>query len=407
MRLFLIVWLGLLLSVGVRLGETSGCRVDSGGLVEGYPSWVLENDFVRASVVPGCGGRIANFFSKTMRCEYLLPTVITREEIVPGCPAGIVQTNWGGLEDWFWGTVPSRGAKRYDGVILERGGRSAAVRVSRDMRGFRLERTMRLRAESASLEITTSIRRISEPPARAQYWAHTYIQPFASDGTVRGEYLSSVPALKQPAGGDVKVDRDQVVHETPAPGNRFIVPAQGWWAMTHVPTRKTFVQLVPVAQVAGGGYLYTNVMEEGGINRITQEVIFRPITLSPEQEVVYVMKWCPAAGLSRVDYADDHMVLEIADCSGPVVRGRVAVVGGPDARFFSIGVNSNGDYAEGTPVAFDGLKPGVAADFACRLPVAGNTAGAGLRIRVFDAGNKVISENLVLIANGTGGKGEK
>ena len=139
-----------------------------------FSALVLENEFVRVVLVPGFGGRIAEYVLKPSAVNQLLPLEAEKKQVMPGVSKTL--TNNGGFEDRFWDRTTPNNISPYQTTILEKGPARILVKLTWENDDQKIERTVSLSAGSTELQLDVKITNKSAQPAAWQYWAQAMVQ---------------------------------------------------------------------------------------------------------------------------------------------------------------------------------------------------------------------------------------
>ncbi len=295
----------------------------------GYESLILENEYIKATIIPDSNGRIAEYIYKPIGSNYFLPYQeqrISTNPLLELARAVVAETNFGGYEDWCWETGLQKSKIKYEAKVLKKEGREVAVALipPGEKGGVRLERTVSLKDKSTELKIEISINNQSE--SSYSYWMHSMVQvggDFKYDDYIifplrktSRRFLNNKTEIVPEESLLVK----KRVREEP---NLFYLPSQPWWALIDKKKRLIVGQVIsPTLLTKERTVLYSNCGESWDssgpvmvqIPAMTQEIIF-PI-VKPEEERTFTISLVTISGMDNLSYLNREMGISVEQKEG-------------------------------------------------------------------------------------------
>lgn len=184
---------GLVLFLHVP-GLYSACRITETGGGQGVAGIVLENDFVRATILPSSCARVSSLILKSTNEEFFAPLEESVVEISPLLPRS-VRSNGAGFKDWIWGSTTSSGTA-FTYRILASGADEVCVELIGTLAVFDVKKVFRLRQDSAILTQEITISNPTNRKLTLDYWAHLMVNPkvFNSDRPTKGVVVAALDA---------------------------------------------------------------------------------------------------------------------------------------------------------------------------------------------------------------------
>ncbi len=278
MRSFLLVFgLGLVLQAQ---GLYSACRITEITGAQGITSIVLENDFIRASVLPSSCARLSSLILKSTKEEFFTPLEESTTEISPLLPRS-VRSNGAGFKDWIWGSTTPSGTP-FVSRILASGPDEVCVELTGTLAVFDVKKVFRLRQDSAILAQEITISNPTDQRLDLDYWAHLMVNPkiFSSGQPTKSVVVAALdtnPTILRGKKTETFGERG-VFTGTVGSSYHFIAPIEPWVAKVSSISKSALVlrfgPFVP-------GKVLASVWQSEAASSL--EVIFPSKELAPQE----------------------------------------------------------------------------------------------------------------------------
>lgn len=376
-----------------------------------FPSLVLENPWLRAAVVPGLGGRVAELTYKPTGHDELYRNPVLKP------------TRWGPPEQGWWLAaggmewclpVPEHGylwAETWPARTVDGAEAIAAVVESPPGPPLSVQVAVRLPVDEAALHLAFRIRNQADRSISFAYWTNAMLAPGAGSHPSEGlRFLLPADEVQVHSTGDPRL---------PGPGQRaswpvwngialdrptawegwlgiFAVPRarEGWAAVYDLGADEGVVRIFPAEVVPGikafafgqgPGSPASRAWTDDGSAYVELQGGLAPTfgdrtALGPGEEVAWEEVWYPVAGLGNLVHAGRHAALGLAQGQdGPVlllhtlrpVRG-VLVLAGPGGEVL---LRHEGEAAPGAPL---------------EVPIRGMSRPAPAEVRLLDENGKTL-----------------
>ncbi len=321
-RLLIAAVLGALLSCAVHAQE---CRVLRTPAAVGE-TIRLENGLLSATVPLHLNGVISSLQWVANNTEFITASTTEVEEFFPGLGLYYIrpERNYGGFEDWLWGTRLHMAHRSYRLLAEENGPARAEVTIGWEDSQRVIIRSMAMTARSALMEIRVTVTNKTSETASIAYWGHLSVRP-GGEVTLNdtNRMLLCIPARSVPAPVQklsIVLNSDQLLLKGITTGNIFAPPAQNWWACVNAAKKLAFVMFFDRAAMDPDGLLYCNVSDATAQQQepiVTMELIYPKLDYGGGKSRTFLMQFGVANGVNRVHAAGAWGVL---DCSGAIFR---------------------------------------------------------------------------------------
>lgn len=317
-----------------------------------YRTLVLENDFVRLTILPELGGRIYRWEDKIAGRD-----ILYHNSVVKPTQWG-VQGWWlavGGME-WDF-PLPDHGLHGYQPWQVEKiaESRSAAVRLTRAARdGLTVQVTVSLSADRRFFAVTTELGNEGAEPLEIHFWANAMLAPgsgnsiapgtrlvwpadaFIVHGSAGSRALAMGAEVDWPAGSGVDVSQ---LDNWPTQLSFFATPAAQRSAAGLVDPNGDLAvvrsfphRLVPGVKAFYGPGLDPTLWTDGNSNHYFElwggpSINFAtPLRLAPHQNLHWTEQWYTVPGLGEFVAANANAALALHS-TGEDTELRLAVTG--------------------------------------------------------------------------------
>lgn len=257
---------------------------------------VLENDLIKAVILPSSCARVASLVLKSTKEEFLTPLDESVTEISPLLPKS-VRSNGAGFKDWIWGNVTPSGVP-FTVKILTSTLEEVSVEFQGTLAVFDLRKVFRLKRNSAVLEQEITFTNPTTQKLTLDYWAHLIVNSnvFSSGPPNRSVLVAPIDAQpafirgkKTESFGSRSVFTAQI-----ASSYHFFAPIEPWVAKVS-PTSGTalVLQFAPFS----AGDVLASVWQSDDASSL--ELIFPPSELAPQGSKTFQMN---IAAAPRVDH---------------------------------------------------------------------------------------------------------
>jgi len=290
------------------------------GTYQGYKSWVLENEYVKVTVIPEVGGRIVEYIYKPTGNNYFLPY---REQKISNNPLlGLSKTkmesNSGGYEDRFWKRRNEPNQSEYLVNIISRKGRQVSLKLTRLLGEDKIgiEKILRLQDRTTELQLAIKIINQSEYPV--SYCPHFRVQPgddfYWDDFVIIPVHNRLNISLEKTE----TITNPYVLMKKAVEGEFVFQPVQPWWAVIDLHKKLVIGQIFLSAHSTIEGISFINrnrkIWDSQGrllseAPALTQEIVFPPLGVGEEQELFFSL--VTAVGLDTISWIDNNFALQI------------------------------------------------------------------------------------------------
>ena len=298
-----------------------------------FPSLVLENEFIRVTLVPDFGGRIAEYILKPSAANQFLPFQAEKKQALPGVFKTI--TNHGGFEDRFWNIDSPNSIAPYKATILEKGPVRLAVQLAWENEVQKIERIVSLSGDSAELQLEVRITNKSAQPATWQYWPAAMVQAGGDFAPKGSDWMyTTVRASKADAKA---VPGSRIRKELIVPGNLFPwePQAQDWIAVLDRDKKIALSFVAPGDELLPDGFHYVWCGEKFANPNLAWppdeatrskfallQKIYGARKVPPGATQVYHLSIIGFSGLADLTYVGRRLALDIAVPGGPFPAGK-------------------------------------------------------------------------------------
>jgi len=374
-----------------------------------YRALVLENDFLRLTILPELGGRIYRWEDK-----------ITGRDILYHNPV-VKPTRWGARGWWLavggmeWGAgLPDHGLYEYlpwqAETVAEN--RSASVRLRQTIRdGVTVAVEISLSADARFFAVTTELRNPSQRQASTYFWSNAMLAPagnnqvdpesrlvwpagqFTVHGSAGSRTLTRGATFDWPAGSGVDLSR---LANWPTHLSFFAEPgAQRGAAGLVDPTGElAVVRSFPPRTVPGVKTFYapgldTSLWTDGDGGRYFElwggpgKNFATPISLAPGQSLRWTEQWYTVPGLGVFAAANAHVAFSLIPAAGGVDLRLAGVSSAALKPGLRLSVRADNQLLFNQPVS-------LSLDDLQRIHIDAPLAGRRWIVQLFDRQNRVL-----------------
>lgn len=296
-------YLASLLTVVTALNIFAAVKIET-TKVCGLEAKIIENKFLRFTVIPAACGRISSIFLKGKAHEMLLNYSETRRQEDPLLPE-MVFSNFGGIKEWFW-QKKWKNLTNSAMVITDSAANEKEAKISLFSRGYmsspiQMAKTCLLEEDCLKIEMNICLKNTGRDIENFSLWINSIpnldtgsdcsIIPIAGNTP----YVNKRPTL---SGKRTEIWR----FEAGKSFDKFIAPGAGWNAI-YLKKINTIMLLSvsTVNDLIPGGMFYMWRGRIDGKEVVTQEIMFPPLKLGPAQEKQYSLSLMIFPGMSEIN----------------------------------------------------------------------------------------------------------
>lgn len=284
-----------------------------------YPSFTMENQYIRVTVVPYLSGRITEYIYKPTGYNYF-QRYQEQRRVSFSQNVELVSHNFGGYSDQIWEEALRYNRGRYRFEILKSNSEITSIKVWKEAEDYKLERIMSIYKGSTELNIKVKITHNSEAPHPYSYWAHSTVNcggdfNFKDDVVIiplrknNKIFKSSLPT--------VRPNEERLFVEHLSKGGLYYFPKQSWWAVIDREKKFGVGQIVlPDESVDKDvifhtwcGFMWSK--PEPTVPCLSQEVIFPTQILNKGENIKISLSYFTIPGIKRVNYLNKYIALAI------------------------------------------------------------------------------------------------
>lgn len=262
----------------------ANCHISETATAQGRAGIVLENDLIRAVILPSSCARVASFVLKSTDEEFLTPLDEAVTEISPLLPKS-VRSNGAGFKDWIWGNITPSGVV-FSVKILTSTPDEVCVEFQGTLAVFDLRKVFRLKRNSTVLEQEITFTNPTTQKLNLDYWAHLIVNSkvFSSGPPARSVLVAAIdaqPAFIRGKKTESFGSRDVVTAQI-ASSYHFFAPIEPWVAKLS-PTSGTAIVLQ--FSPCSAGDVLASVWQSGEASSL--ELIFPQSELAPQESKTF------------------------------------------------------------------------------------------------------------------------
>lgn len=289
--------------------ETDSCSINS-GKISGLKTIILQNQLIKAEIIPEATGRIASIYYKPGKIELLAPY---RQEtkffgvLVPPRAS----SNRGGYKEWFWGTKNGNITQMRPEVILNSPDRVSISLFDKyyQNKNFNLKRTVTIDKNSTDIQISVKIKNIANTRQKLALWLN--IIPTINESS---KLIIPVAANKNLVmNKKVHSCKTNQILELQKSSNRnfFAAPARPWFAIAMTNKKIILAYKVKKQYIKPQGLLYSWEGYVKGKKRKTLEMVLYPLVLKPGSDIMFKFRVIVFSGLSSLNAISKNIGIQL------------------------------------------------------------------------------------------------
>jgi hypothetical protein len=270
----------------------------------GVPAEIIQNKYLKVSIIPGANGRIASLILLKNNQEMLKPYTEKREQVDPLLPEMVFSNN-GGCKEWLWGTrwknIPNskmtvsgikQSEKNVDLTLFSKGYMSSPIQLTK---------RFSLQTDALQVNMDIDLMNTSEKAEKLSLWLNL----IPNSDTPKDYSILPVAGNSPYAGrkNTLSGSRDEIRyfyrHNS---AESYIAPGASWNArFLKKPDAMLVISLGKKSDVRPDGIYYMWRGRLNGQEVITQEAILAPIILKAGIKKNYKIKLMVFPGMRDIN----------------------------------------------------------------------------------------------------------
>jgi hypothetical protein len=284
-------YLAILFAAITALNSFAAVKIET-GKVCGLETRTIENKFFKLTVIPDACGRISSLFIKDKGYEMLFNYSEVRRQEDPLLPEMVFSNN-GGIKEWFW-------QKRWNNIpdskmtVTDCTASSEQAQIKLFSKGYmsspiQVSKKLSVEENSLNIRLDISLKNAGNKNEKFALWINSIPEVDTTCDYSLIPVAGSTPIVNNRAtlsGEEKQLWRFDFSKSS----DKFIAPGANWSALYIKKINTMMLISIPNSKnLIPGGMFYMWRGRIQGKEVITQEIIFPPLSLAPEQGKKYTV----------------------------------------------------------------------------------------------------------------------